>query len=240
MITLDYLPRTNIQLYQDDEMIRINTDTEVLGEFLEVYRNDTVLDMGTNQGALLLYASKFTPKKLIGLEINERGCELAKKNMELNNITNYEIINGDIITYTSTPVDVIICNPPYFKTDEHNKGDNKFLAIAKHEGILTLDKLITSIKRNLKDNGTLYFLYMTPRLDEVLAELNKNNIIPKVLKFVYDHNKKTSNIFLVKAVKNAKKGLVVEKPIMIDRNKKWYDFSYLFSLLTFKKSIFVI
>ena len=220
MITLDYLPRTNIQLYQDDEMIRINTDTEVLGEFLEVYRNDTVLDMGTNQGALLLYASKFTPKKLIGLEINERGCELAKKNMELNNIINYEIINGDIITYTSTPVDVIICNPPYFKTDEHNKSDNKFLAIAKHEGILTLDKLIASIKRNLKDNGTLYFLYMTPRLDEVLAELNKNNIIPKVLKFVYDHNKKTSNIFLIKAVKNAKKGLVVEKPIMIDRNKK--------------------
>lgn len=217
MITLDYLPKTNIQLYQDDEMIRINTDTEVLGEFLEVYRNDIVLDMGTNQGALLLYASRFNPKKLIGLEINQRGCNLAKRNMELNNIPNYEIINGDIITYTSTPVDVIICNPPYFKTDPHNKGDNKFLAIAKHEGDLTLDKLIASIKRNLKDNGTLYFLFMTPRLDEVLAELNKNNIIPKVLKFVYDTKKKTSNVFLVKAVKNAKKGLVVEKPIIIER-----------------------
>lgn len=217
MITLDYLPKTNIQLYQDDEMIRINTDTEVLGEFLEVYRNDIVLDMGTNQGALLLYASRFNPKKLIGLEINQRGCDLAKRNMELNNIPNYEIINGDIITYTSTPVDVIICNPPYFKTDPHNRGDNKFLAIAKHEGDLTLDKLIASIKRNLKDNGTLYFLFMTPRLDEVLAELNKNNIIPKVLKFVYDTKKKTSNVFLVKAVKNAKKGLVVEKPIIIER-----------------------
>ena len=217
MITLDYLPRTNIQLYQDDEMIRINTDTEVLGEFIEVYRNDIVLDMGTNQGALLLYASKFTPKKLIGHEIIKRACDLATRNMELNNIPNYEIINGDIITYTSTPVDVIICNPPYFKTDEHNKGNNKFLAIAKHEGDLTLDKLIASIKRNLKDNGTLFFLYMTPRLDEVLAELNKNNLIPKVIKFVYDHNKKTSNVFLVKAVKNAKKGLVVEKPIIIER-----------------------
>ena len=217
MITLDYLPRTDIKLYQDDEMIRINTDTEVLGEFLEVYRKDTVLDMGTNQGALLLYAARFTPKKLIGLEINQRGCDLAKRNMELNNIPNYEIINGDIITYTADPVDVIICNPPYFKTDEHNKGNNKFLAIAKHEGDLTLDKLILSIKRNLKDNGTLFFLYVTPRLDEVLYELNKNNIIPKVIKFVYDHNKKTSNVFLVKAVKNAKKGLVVEKPIIIER-----------------------
>ena len=220
MITLDYLPRTDIKLYQDDEMIRINTDTEVLGEFLEVYRNDTVLDMGTNQGALLLYASRFNPKKLIGLEINKRGSDLAIKNMELNNISNYEIINGDIITYTSDPVDVIICNPPYFKTDDHNKGDNKFLAIAKHEGNLTLDKLISSIKRNLKDNGTLYFLFMTPRLDEVLYELNKNNIIPKILKFVYDTKKKTSNVFLVKAVKNAKKGLVVEKPIIIERNVK--------------------
>ena len=217
MITLDYLPKTNIQLYQDDEMIRINTDTEVLGEFLEVYRNDIVLDMGTNQGALLLYASRFNPKKLIGLEINQRGCDLATRNMELNNIPNYEIINGDIITYTSTPVDVIICNPPYFKTDPHNKGDNKFLAIAKHEGDLTLDKLIASIKRNLKDNGTLYFLFMTPRLDVVLAELNKYNLLPKVLKFVYDTKKKTSNVFLVKAVKNAKKGLVVEKPIIIER-----------------------
>ena len=69
MITLDYLPKTDIKLYQDDEMIRINTDTEVLGEFLEVYRNDTVLDMGTNQGALLLYASRFNPKKLIGLQM---------------------------------------------------------------------------------------------------------------------------------------------------------------------------
>ena len=110
MITLDYLPRTNIQLYQDDEMIRINTDTEVLGEFIEVYRNDIVLDMGTNQGALLLYASKFTPKKLIGLEINKRGCDLAKKNMELNNIPNYEIINGDIMKirlgYACVPVTI--------------------------------------------------------------------------------------------------------------------------------------
>ena len=99
MITLDYLPKTNIQLYQDDEMIRINTDTEVLGEFLEVYRNDVVLDMGTNQGALLLYASKFTPKKLIGLEINQRGCDLAIKNMELNNIHFLILVDKIIISF---------------------------------------------------------------------------------------------------------------------------------------------
>ena len=55
MITLDYLPNhPEIKLYQDDKMIRINTDTQCLGEFIKVYKEDTVLDIGTNNGALLL------------------------------------------------------------------------------------------------------------------------------------------------------------------------------------------
>lgn len=218
MITKDYLPNhPEIELYQDDEMLRINTDTMVLGEFLNIYRNDTVLDMGTNQGALLLYANLFHPKKLIGLELNQRGCDLAIKNMELNHIDNYEIICGNIITYTNDPVDVIICNPPYFKTEEDNKGKNSFKAVAKHEGELTLKNLVESIERNLKDNGTLYFLFLSSRLDEVLMELRRKHLIPKVIKFVYDNDKKLSNVFLVKAIKNGKVGMVVEKPIIIKR-----------------------
>ena len=218
MITKDYLPNhPEVELFQDDEMLRINTDTMVLGEFLNIYKNDTVLDMGTNQGALLLYANFFTPKKLIGLELNQRGCDLAIKNMELNHIENAEIICGNILTYTSEPVDVIICNPPYFKTDEDNKGKNGFKAIAKHEGELTLKNLIASIERNLKDNGVLYFLFLSSRLDEVMMELRNKHLIPTIIKFVYDDEKKYSNVFLVKAVKNGKVGLVVEKPVIIKR-----------------------
>ena len=218
MITLDYLPNhPEIKLYQDDEMLRINTDTMVLGEFLNIYRNDTVLDMGTNQGALLLYANIFHPKKLIGLELNKRGCDLALKNMELNHIDNAEIICGNIITYTNEPVDVIICNPPYFKTEEDNKGSNKYKAVAKHEGELTLKNLIASIERNLKDNGTLYFLFLTSRLDEVMMELRAKHLIPKIVQMVFDKDKEYSNVFLVKAVKNGKVGLVVKKPIIIKR-----------------------
>ena len=35
-------------------MLRINTDTFVSGEFLNIYRNDPALDMGTNHGLKLL------------------------------------------------------------------------------------------------------------------------------------------------------------------------------------------
>ena len=71
-IVLDFLPNhENIKLYQDSEMFRINSDTYALGEFIEVYKEDVVLDVGTNNGALLLYANMFHPKKLMGIDINK-------------------------------------------------------------------------------------------------------------------------------------------------------------------------
>ena len=187
MIKCCYLPKhPEIKIYQDSELFKINTDTEVLGEFLEVYKEDTVLDMGTNTGALLLYANMFHPKKLIGLEINSRALELAKKNLDENGVTNYELINDDIITYQGNLVDVIICNPPYFKTKEDNKSNDKFKNLAKHESSLTLDLLVKSIARNLKDNGTVFFLYLTSRLDEVVLEFKKNNLTIKEIRQVFD------------------------------------------------------
>lgn len=213
-----FLPNhKDIIVYQDNEMFCINTDTYVLGEFLNIYRNDTVLDMGTNNGALLLYASFFNPKKLIGLEINKKGLELAKMNMEANNITNYELINDNIVTYKGEEVDVIICNPPYFKTKNEDLCENQYKALAKHEGELTLETLIASIRRNLKNNGTLFFLFLTSRLQEVVDEMKKNKLRIKEMKFVYDVNKELSNVVLIKAVKGGNYGMKVSKPIIITR-----------------------
>lgn len=218
-ITKDYLPKhENIIIYQDDEMFRINTDTMVLGEFIDIKKTDTVLDMGTNNGALMIYASFHNPKKIIGLDINQKALELAKLNLDTNNITNYELICDDIVTYKQEEVDVIICNPPYFKTKDEVLCDNLYKRIAKHESHLTLEALISSIRRNLKNYGTLYFLFLSSRLQEVINEFKKNKLRIKKMKFVYDLNKEFSNVVLIKAVKGGNMGMVVEKPIIIDRN----------------------
>ena len=220
-IKLDYLPNNlDIKLYQDDEMFCINTDTQVLGEFLNIYKNDIVLEIGTNTGALLLYASKFNPKKLIGIDINEKAIEIAKKNMELNKIENYELKVCDGNTYQDDEVDVIIFNPPYFKTDKDNLANNQYLNLAKHEENFPLPSMIDCISRNLKNNGTLFFLFQSSRLSEVIKLLDKKHIKVKELKFVYDENKENSNVFMIRAVKNAKEGMIVTKPIIIKIGEK--------------------
>ena len=218
-IRLDYLPNhPEIKLYQDDEMFCINTDTMVLGEFLDIRRKDVVLEIGTNTGALLLYANMFKPKKLIGIDINEKALEIAKKNMELNNINNVELIHADGNTFRySEEFDVIIFNPPYFKTPSIDKGSNEYLKLAKHEDGFPLDKMVECINRNLRNKGTLYFLFQTSRLNEALTALNKKKLIAKQIKFVYDENKANSTVVLIKAVKGANEGLIVQKPVIIDR-----------------------
>lgn len=222
MIRLDHLPKhEDIKIYQDDEMFCINTDTMVLGEFLEVYKQDVVLDIGTNTGALMLYASLFNPRRLVGIDINKRALELAKKNMELNNVQNYELIHADGNTFRlDEEVDVVIFNPPYFKTPSKDLGNNEYLALAKHEDNFSLESMVNCINRNLRNNGTVYFLFQTSRLNEVIKLFNSKKLIIKKMKFVYDVNKDFSNVVLIKAVKGAKDGLVVEKPVIIDRIKK--------------------
>lgn len=215
---IDYLPnRKNIKIIQDDELFCINTDTFVLGEFLNIYRNDTVLDIGTNTGALLLYASLFSPKKLIGIDINEKAIKIAEENMELNGIENVQLIVADGNTYQGDEVDVIIFNPPYFKARNEDKAKNEYLRLAKHEENFSLNSMIDCIARNLKNNGTLFFLFQTSRLNEVLKLLDKKHLVVKELKFVFDENKENSNVFMIRAVKNAKEGLNVTKPIIISR-----------------------
>ena len=222
MIRLDYLPgNTKTKIYQDDEMFCINTDTYLLGRFIEIRHKDVVLDIGTNTGALMLYAAAFEPKRLVGIDINKKALEIAHKNMELNNVKNYELICADGNTFKlDEEVDVIIFNPPYFKTNKGEKIVNEYLALAKHEDNFPLEKMIECVNRNLRVNGKLYFLFETSRLMEVLPLLAKKKLVVKKLVFAYDINKENSNVVLIKAVKGAKEGLIVEKPIIIERKKE--------------------
>ncbi len=222
MEQIDYLPNhKELKIIQDPSSWLINSDTMLLGEYINIKHKDRVLDVGTNNGSLILYASLFQPKEIIGIDINKRALELASKNIELNNIKNAKVIYADITSYKfEKEFDLIIANPPYFKTEDNNKSKKEDEKIAKHEDKLTLKTLIKGISTNLRDGGSLYMLYKTSRLDEVIIELKKNNINIKEMKFVYDENKNTSHVFMFKGVKNSKQGLQVNRSIALDRTSK--------------------
>ena len=191
MLTLDYLPNhIDIKIYQHKKMFRINTDTCLLGEFLDFKDDLSVLDIGTNNGALLLYSSLHKPKNIVGIDLNNEALEIAKKNLDMNNVVNYKLINIDASKYISNDkYDVIISNPPYFVSSEDLKNKNEYLRMARHEEFLTLKSLINTVKVNLKDEGYFYLVHRYTRLNEIKKELNDNSLFINKLCLVYDQNK---------------------------------------------------
>lgn len=216
--TLDYLPGTNIYLYQRKDMFRMNTDTALLGHFMNIHPQEKVLDIGTNNGALLLYANQFQPGFLYGIDIQKDACQLAEENMKYHHITHAEIIHGDIQSMNLEKVDVIVCNPPYFKMSENsNVNENESLRYARHEVYLSLQKLLPCVQRLLLENGRFYLIHRSDRIADIICGLRDINMEVKQIQFVYDENKNTARSVLIEAIKQGKSHCNVLKPQIITR-----------------------
>ena len=211
--TMDYLPKIKLPIKQDNDGFKINSDTVNLGEFLNIKKSDSVIDIGTNNGALLLYCSTMTNGKLIGIDINKKALEFAKENMKINNIDNYLLINEKVQNVFDYKVDVVISNPPYFSDNLKNSNEN--IKNSRHSDHLDLEDLFSNAKRLLKENGSFYMVNRIINYNRVMALIFKYDFKITRLKFVYDENKMDAISFLIECVNGDKDKLKVEKPVII-------------------------
>ena len=198
-LRIDYLSNhIDYKVVQHKDMYHFNTDTCLLGDFINIKKNDTVLDVGTNNGALLVYIIK-KGGIATGIEINAKALEICKLTLKENNI-NATLIDGDFTSYSfKSKFDCIVSNPPYFtfKDKQTNKNENK--NIARHENSLTIESLCKALKQNLKENGVIYLIYKANRIDELEKELNNNSLYINELQYVYSKVKPNPKSVLVKA-----------------------------------------
>lgn len=214
---LDYLPKINYQLRQRNDMFKINTDTVLLGQYMKVKKGEIVLDLGCNNGALLLYASVFEPKLLIGVDKIPEAIELAKENLQRYNL-DAELICEDICNFRHEQVDVIVCNPPYFVTDDpSSKNTSEYLKIARHEESCTLDTLFSSARVLLKDKGRFYLVHRSSRIAEILLKLAHHQLKVKSMQFVYDHQKSSSITVLLEITKGVMNEIKVQEPLWLEK-----------------------
>lgn len=214
----DYLNGTDIYLLQRKDMFRCNTDTALLGHFIQVKKEETVLDIGCNNGALMLYASRFAPKHLYGVDLFEEAMELADQNLKENNIENFTLLCGDATLLELPQVDVVVCNPPYFDTaDNGNRNENLFLQAARHEGTLNLNSLFKTVKSTLKDNGRFYMVHRALRITDIMQVSLSVGLRAKTMQIVYDEDREEATAVLFEFGLNYQGQLHVKNPIMTKR-----------------------
>ena len=207
---MDYLKGTDIKLFQEDDVFHINIDTVLLGQWLDIPKDKDILDIGTNTGALLLYAARFSPRSLTGIDINEKALKIAEKNLIYNNVQ-AELILTDVRDFRHDLFDIIICNPPFY---ERSSDARSFKDAAKCEESMPLDDLFNAYRHLIKDNGYIYMCYPAKRLFTLYDMCEKYKYRICKMQFVHNKDREAFRV-LVKLKRGKTISTTIEKPLYV-------------------------
>ena len=228
---IDDLELKGLKIIQNKEGFCFGIDSVLLSDFVKNIKNNSlVLDLGTGTGIIpILLCGKTDLKKVIGVEVQEKVAEMAKRSIKLNNLeARFQVINENILNlkniYQNQTFDVVVTNPPYKKKNSGIINENHEKLISRHEIEANLEDFIKVSKDLLKDKGEFYMVHRPERLVDILSIMRKEKLEPKVLRMVYSNKNKEPKLVLIKGIKNAKPFLKVEKNLYIyDENGNYTD-----------------
>ena len=208
----------NMKIIQRKDMFNFSLDTVLLAHFCTLNKDlQEIVDFGTNNAAIPLLLSRRTDKKIIGVEIQKEAVDLAVKNVQLNDLQDQiEIVHSDIKDYVqdAKKVKLAVCNPPFFKVGERsNLNDNEYLQIARHEIKISLEEIIQCAAAILDNKGRFAMVHRPDRMIEIINCMQKYDIEPKRIQFVYPKVGKDSHIFLIEGIYKGNKGVKIEAPL---------------------------
>jgi len=218
----DLVNYSGLKIYQNTDWFLFSLDSVLLPNFVTLNKNiKTVMDLGTGNAPIPLILSTKTNAKIIGIEVQKDLYELAKKNIQYNHLEEkIEIYNLNIKNlkehFSPDSMDVITCNPPYFKiTEQSNLNEDIHKVIARHEKMVTLEDVIQISKYLLKNNGVMALVHRTDRFLDILRLCSQYGMEVKKIRFIYTKLQTESNMILVEARKNGGTGLKVLPPLYV-------------------------
>ncbi|MFC6181845.1 tRNA1(Val) (adenine(37)-N6)-methyltransferase [Lactiplantibacillus daowaiensis] len=221
---IDQLYSKDIQIIQSATVFSFSLDAVLLGAFATVSRaaKTRIVDLCAGNGAVGLFVSGQTNGQITAVELQPRLADMATRSIQLNDLSErMTVLNQDLLTVTDTiakdSVDVVLCNPPYFKDQPTSqKNPNPHLAIARHELSANLDQILAVTSDLLKMNGKAYFVHRPERLDDLFAAMAQHRLAPKRIRFVHPKADREANMVLIEMIKDGKpNGVRVVPPVIV-------------------------
>lgn len=219
---IDDLQCNNLKIIQNDKFFKYGIDAVLLSNFVKTNKkNLKVVDLGTGTGIIsILLTAKIDVDKIYSIEIQEQVAEMAKRSVELNNLTEtIDVLNIDLKEIDKyikgNSIDIIVTNPPYQKNNSglQNKIEEK--KISRHEIYCNIEDICKKSTYLLKDKGEIYMVHRPERLVDVIYNLRKYSLEPKEIRYIQSNIESAPVLFLVKAVKNGGCFFKTLKPLVV-------------------------
>ena len=192
-------------IFQDSARGCFTEDPIALVHFARIGEKDTVLDLGTGNGVMCLYAMARYGGAYTGIDIDEAQIALARRSAERNGQTiRFLTLRAedapDVLGHGT--FSRILMNPPYFTTGELGPR-----AIARHADDSLLSDWCRAAFLLLKNGGTLSLCYPAEQLAALFRALDKNRLAPKRMELLLQGSR--ARLALIEAKKLGGDGLIL-------------------------------
>ena len=226
---IDQLFSTDVKIIQNREVFSYSIDSVLLSRFPEIPSRGLIVDICSGNGAVGLFASTRTKAPIIEVEIQERLADMAERSIHLNHLEDQvQMIHDDLKNLLNhvprTGVDLILCNPPYFKVSETSKKNvSEYYLLARHEITTNLEEICNIARHALKSNGRLAMVHRPDRFLDIIDTMRHYNLAPKRIQFVYPKMGKDANMLLIEAIKDGSTdGLKILPPLFVHKENGEY------------------
>ena len=219
---INQLFSTDVKIIQNREVFSYSVDSVLLSRFPTLPKRGLIVDLCAGNGAVGLFASTRTQAQIIAVELQERLADMAERSIQLNGLEEQITVINDDLKYLpqhiqGSKVDIMLCNPPYFKVDEQsNLNESEHYLLARHEIATNLDEICRVAQRVLKSNGRLAMVHRPDRFLDIIETMKRYKLAPKRIQFVYPKVHKDANMLLIEAIKDGSlDGLKILPPLFI-------------------------
>lgn len=229
-VMIDFLDKDGMKIIQRADYFNFSLDSVLVSEFLTINRGTKkIVDLGTGNGSIPMLLSRRCKSHITGIEIQDVSADLARRNVELNNLEEQvDIVHDNMKEWKkyipNNSIDAVISNPPFFKYEGNEEllNDLDQLTYARHEITANLEDIISIASGMLRDRGYFTMVHRPDRMLEILDIMRAHNIAPKRLQFIHSKLGKEAKILLVEGIKYGSEGLRVLPPFYThDSNGKY-------------------
>ncbi|MEM3567532.1 MAG: methyltransferase, partial [Thermoplasmata archaeon] len=156
-----------IKIFYDNDVYPPSEDTFLLLDVVDVREGQKVLELGTGSGYIAVHCA-LCGAEVTATDVSEQAIRNAIQNATANNVRiNFAV--SDLFEKIEGKFDVIIFNPPYLPTAEHDKvaGNFNFALDGGLDGSAVIRRFLADAWKFLTEQGIIYLLYSSHNLNDI-------------------------------------------------------------------------